>query len=95
MGQCKFDQRFVDSLSKKIDLLFHHRNPGPIRPIIKYIRRQNTLHVTDASNRGLTLNHDNHENGSTIDVFLNFCVPTKIIGRNGDDKQCGRDFLFK
>ncbi len=60
---------------QKIDLLFDHWNPVPIRPILRDIRGQNILPVITAK-KGLTFNHHNHENGSTIDVFHNFLVQT-------------------
>ncbi len=59
---------------QKIDLHFVHWNPGPHRPIIRDIRGRNILPVKNAIKLGSTFNRHNHKNGSTIDVFLNFCV---------------------
>ncbi len=61
---------------QKIDLRFDHWNPRPHRPILTDIRRRNILPVRNAIKRGSTFNHHNHENGSTIDVFLIFLVQT-------------------
>ncbi len=53
---------------QKIDLLFDW-NSGPNRPILRDIRGQNAGHKCDKKKL-------NHENGSTIDAFLNFLVQT-------------------
>ncbi len=81
-------------LFQKIDLLFEHWNPGPNRPILRDIRGQNILPVIYTIKRDLTFNHHNHENGSTIDDFLNFWVQIWIIGRNGIGKDCGRKLFW-
>ncbi len=59
---------------QKIDLHFVHWNPGPNRPIFRDIRGRNILPVINAIKRSSTFNHHNHENGSTINVFLNVFV---------------------
>ncbi len=40
--------------------------------VIKGSGRQNILSSINAHKKDLTLNHDNHENSSTIDVFFIF-----------------------
>ncbi len=56
----------------KSDAFFVRWNSGPNRPIIKHIPSQNIVPIMYALKRGLTFNHDIHENSSTISVFLNF-----------------------
>ncbi len=57
---------------QKIDLHFDHWNPGPNRPILRDIQGPNILQVINAIKRRLTFNKHKDENGSTIDIFLNF-----------------------
>ncbi len=57
---------------QKIDLHFDHWHPGPTRPILRDIQGPNILQVINAIKRRLTFNKHKDENGSTIDIFLNF-----------------------
>ncbi len=61
---------------RKSDLHLEHWNPGPNWPILRDIWGRNILPVKTAIKRSITFNHHNHENGSTIDVFLIFLVQT-------------------
>ncbi len=79
---------------QKIDLHFVHWNPGPTRPILRDIRGRNILPVINAIKRGSTFNHNNHKNGSTIEVYLNFLVQAWIIGRNWNGKHCGGIYIL-
>ncbi len=59
---------------QKIDLHFVYWNPGPNQAILRDIRGRNILPDIKAIKWGPTFNHLNHENGSTIDIFLNFLM---------------------
>ncbi len=61
---------------QRIDLLFEHWNPGTSWPIVRDFQSQNILPVINAIKRDSAFNHHNHENGSTINVFLNVLVET-------------------
>ncbi len=62
--------------------------------MIKDIWGQNMCPVINVLKRDLTLNHDNREYIFTIDVFLNFWLQALIIGRNGNDKHCGKNVFL-
>ncbi len=47
-------------------------------PNFRNIRGRNILPVINAIKRSSTFNHHNHENGSTIDVYLNILCKHKL-----------------